>query len=384
MSIDGYVKALLHFDGGITDETGRIWYSSGSAASSGAQAKFGSGSLYVAGGDADKLITDDSPDFDFGAGDFTIDWWQYKTATGGVQTIWSRKLTSSALSAAIVISHADGVYATSNGTGWDVASGQTMGTPVLNQWEHYAVVRSGDTFYTFKNGQQQATWTSSLSIMVPTAGSQPTLGGWKETCGFKGHIDEFRISKGIARWTTTFTPPTEPYSASVLAAPTGLSATAGDAMVALSWSAVSGATGYNVKRATTAGGPYTTIGNNITTTGYTDSEAVNGITYYYVVTALDASSESANSNEVSATPTALPTGNNALLLIYLKCGKVKEYEVPAAAATSFISWYNGRANGTGDAYYLFEKDFNLGPFQNRKDYIVFETINGFEVMNFTK
>ncbi|HEX2925675.1 MAG TPA: cohesin domain-containing protein [Ruminiclostridium sp.] len=81
-----------------------------------------------------------------------------------------------------------------------------------------------------------------------------------------------------------------------------MTATAGDKKVNLSWTAVEGATGYNVKRSTTAGGPYETIANNITGTTYTDTNVNDGTTYYYVVTAVNDLGESANSNEVSATP----------------------------------------------------------------------------------
>ncbi len=63
-------------------------------------------------------------------------------------------------------------------------------------------------------------------------------------------------------------------------APTGLVATAGNAQVSLSWTASSGATSYNVKRATVTGGPYTTIASP-TTTSHTDTTVVNGTTYYY-------------------------------------------------------------------------------------------------------
>ena len=86
------------------------------------------------------------------------------------------------------------------------------------------------------------------------------------------------------------------------AAPTGLMATAGNAQVALSWSGVAGASGYNVKRATTNGGPYTTVTNGLTGTIYSDSDLVDGTTYYYVVSALENLCESANSAQVSATP----------------------------------------------------------------------------------
>jgi cellulose 1,4-beta-cellobiosidase len=85
--------------------------------------------------------------------------------------------------------------------------------------------------------------------------------------------------------------------------PTGLTATGGNAQVALAWNASSGATSYNVKRATTLGGPYTPITSR-TSTSYTDAAVTNGTTYYYVVSAVNASGESGNSSEASATPQA--------------------------------------------------------------------------------
>jgi hypothetical protein len=88
----------------------------------------------------------------------------------------------------------------------------------------------------------------------------------------------------------------------VPATPTGLSATAGNATVALSWTASSGATTYRVKRLTTNGGPYTTIASSVTVTNYTDTSVINGTTYYYAVSGGDACAESGNSAQVSATP----------------------------------------------------------------------------------
>src|SRR3984893_8139329 len=85
------------------------------------------------------------------------------------------------------------------------------------------------------------------------------------------------------------------------AAPTNLAATPGNAVVTLTWTASSGATSYHVKRATTNGGPYTQIAAP-TSTSYTDTSLTNGTTYYYVVSALNAAGESANSAQVSATP----------------------------------------------------------------------------------
>jgi autotransporter-associated beta strand protein len=83
--------------------------------------------------------------------------------------------------------------------------------------------------------------------------------------------------------------------------PSGLAATPGNNEVFLNWTAIIGATNYNVKRATTSGGPYTVIASS-TTASYTDFAVTNGTTYYYVVSALGGSGESPNSIESSAVP----------------------------------------------------------------------------------
>jgi hypothetical protein len=86
--------------------------------------------------------------------------------------------------------------------------------------------------------------------------------------------------------------------------PTGLTATSGNAKVTLSWNRFPGATSYKVKRSTTSGGPYTIIKIGLTATNYTDSTVVNGTPYYYVVSAVTASGETANSSEVIGIPAA--------------------------------------------------------------------------------
>lgn len=98
------------------------------------------------------------------------------------------------------------------------------------------------------------------------------------------------------------------------AAPTGLTATATNGQVALSWTTPATATSLNVKRATNSGGPYTTIAPGVTITSHTDTTAAYGVTYYYVVSASNDLSESTNSLEASATlyinlaPTLIPGG----------------------------------------------------------------------------
>lgn len=87
------------------------------------------------------------------------------------------------------------------------------------------------------------------------------------------------------------------------AVPAALQAVAGNAQVSLTWNAAADATTYSVKRSTTAGGPYATIATNAATT-YTDLAVTNDTTYYYVVQARNAAAASADSSEVSATPSA--------------------------------------------------------------------------------
>ncbi|MGG1555150.1 pectinesterase family protein [Paenibacillus ferrarius] len=85
------------------------------------------------------------------------------------------------------------------------------------------------------------------------------------------------------------------------AIPSGVTGTAGDNEVGLTWSAVSGAVSYNVKRATSFTGPYTTLAG-VTARQYADTSAVNGTRYYYAVTAVNASGESPFGTPIIATP----------------------------------------------------------------------------------
>jgi hypothetical protein len=88
------------------------------------------------------------------------------------------------------------------------------------------------------------------------------------------------------------------------ATPASVSAIAGNTQVSLTWGVADGASGYNVKYATTSGGPYQTLISGVTTRSFTHAGLNNGATYYYVVTATNTGGESANSIQVSAIPVA--------------------------------------------------------------------------------
>jgi len=113
--------------------------------------------------------------------------------------------------------------------------------------------------------------------------------------------NESEDSSEVSATPTDTTPPS---------APTGLTAGAGNHTVSLDWNnnTQGDLAGYNVYRSTTQGSGYTKRNTSLlSTSDYTDNSVHNGITYYYVVTAVDTSSnESDDSIEVSATP-AVPT-----------------------------------------------------------------------------
>lgn len=107
---------------------------------------------------------------------------------------------------------------------------------------------------------------------------------------------------------------------SVPAAPTGLNAASGDGQVNLSWNSVSHAVSYNIKRATSSTGPFTTIATGITSASYVNLGLANGTIYYFMVSAVNTAGESTNSTIAHATPSAgvpSPTGD---LVIEYKTG----------------------------------------------------------------
>jgi hypothetical protein len=142
---------------------------------------------------------------------------------------------------------------------------------------------------------QTYTWVplkTNGNFPVFTGGSVETLRGTTDSGGYNVNFYMLATTNIQAPWIVSPAPPT-----AVEAAP-------GNAQVTLSWTASPAATGYNVERSTTNGGPYSVIASNVAATAYTDSGLTNGTTYYYVIASVSALGVGANSAQASATPVA--------------------------------------------------------------------------------
>jgi hypothetical protein len=215
---DGNTRLLLSAtNAGITDATAKNNLETvGNAQISTAQSKFGGSSMYFDGA-GDYLTAANSALFDFGASDFTIEMWVYPTAVGQSSlTLLYCKPNGSGYSGIAIGQAISGygavIYASSTGTTWNLASGVSAGTMTANAWNHVAVCRYGTNLYGFVNGILGSTTSVSTTALVSTT-TQVSIGSSLGTANtyLTGYIDDLRITKGIARYTSNFTPPTSAF-----------------------------------------------------------------------------------------------------------------------------------------------------------------------------
>lgn len=202
------VSALLHFNGTdgsttFTDQTGKTWSASGNAQLDTAQQKFGSASALFDGA-GDFISTSNSSDFDFGSGNFTIEFFIRANALTTAAVLGKRLTTNFGPFAILLNTSRIECYFSTSGSGWNQINSPTIST---GTWYHVAAVRDGTSMRLFLNGTQVTPITLTGSLMTNTAGVYlgSNSGG---TQSFNGWIDELRITKGVARYTANFTPPT--------------------------------------------------------------------------------------------------------------------------------------------------------------------------------
>ena len=178
----------------------------GNTTGSTAQAKFASSkSMYFdAVGDYISIPVDEV--YGFGTDDWTIETWLYCTKTGGFNAIFDTRVGTGTQAGNFGI----GMYNTGR---VQLFSGGIFYYPTdtlsFNTWQHFAVVKNSGTTTMYFNGTAAS---STYSDSRDYGSSQPVQIGKDDTTSnyFGGYMQDFRISKGLARYTANFTPPTAP------------------------------------------------------------------------------------------------------------------------------------------------------------------------------
>lgn len=219
LSASQYTRALVSGDGArVYDAAGNNpMQLLGDAKVSTTVSKFGGASLAF-DGTGDRVLTPVDELMNLANGDFTVEAWVYSN-------------TIAAGNAAVATRSSSGNIATGADLQWSIyRSGSTMfvrayqgttdfsinvGTIAANTWYHVAITRSGTTVRGFLNGVLAGTTRTITGALNNNTGWFGVIMGGITVSSvneyWNGYIDDLRITKGIARYTATFTPPTEPF-----------------------------------------------------------------------------------------------------------------------------------------------------------------------------
>lgn len=205
------VVFLCRFDGSdaattFTDESdsAHTITAVGNAQLDTAQQRFGASSLLL-DGVGDYATISSSADFDL-TGDYTIEGFFRSvdvTQNKALVQFWVTDQNNR-----ITVGHINGTlyfFSALPGNGAIRISG---GTPTDNTWHHFALTKEAGTWRLFLDGTLIG---SSTTTFYPTGNLAVSIGAAITEVPFAGHLDELRFTKGVARYTTSFTPPAVPY-----------------------------------------------------------------------------------------------------------------------------------------------------------------------------
>lgn len=217
--INQYTKLMLHMNGSdtsttFTDDsgTGKTVTAAGNAQIDTAQSYFG-GASGLFDGTGDWLTVPDNADWNFGTGDFTIDFRVRFAELVSSRAFYQQRVNDNNR---VLLYWDFGASELSfyvfNG-GVTIANMLRSWSPSTNTWYHVALVRTGNTARMFIDGTQIGA-DFSITGTMPDLAAVISIGGRSSEgdLGLNGWLDEFRIQKGEAAWTSNFSPPTEEYS----------------------------------------------------------------------------------------------------------------------------------------------------------------------------
>jgi len=221
------VVLSLHMDGAqggttFTDVRGHVVTAVGNTHTVTTPEKFGTASGAF-DGSGDALSVTASPDFDFGTNNFTIEWWWNSNSSTSRQWFF-HTATDYWLGVDYQATAGLGMWASSNGTSWNLLNADPGGNGITNVkpstgiWHHLAYVRNGSTFTLFVDGAVAKSVTGISSAIVSRASQAKVIGPWAASgsagpyaYSVSGYMDDFRITNGVARYTGPFTPPTQAF-----------------------------------------------------------------------------------------------------------------------------------------------------------------------------
>ena len=177
----------------------------GNAQISTTQSKFG-GSSMAFDGTGDYLYGKNTRLMDIGSGDFTIEGWLYPTTSGTTRAIVSQFNTNGTGPGWTSYLKTTNVIEFYGGSGTITVTG--TGAVSANAWSHFAICRYGSTITIYVNGVAGGSGTNSSFSDDTTGPVEVGARGGAGAIPYTGYIDDLRITKGIARYTSNFTPPT--------------------------------------------------------------------------------------------------------------------------------------------------------------------------------
>jgi hypothetical protein len=158
-------------------------------------------------GSLDYLVASGG-DLDLGSDSFTVEFWLRVSGFSnlhGVFFIGNPGLNSNRIQSDILSTGEIGFFAGSSSTSWSIRAGSAMS---VDTWHHIALVRDGATARIFLDGVGEETSISN----EPAAGSDMRIGFARTSSTYRwldGWMQDFRVTKGVARYTADFTPPTK-------------------------------------------------------------------------------------------------------------------------------------------------------------------------------
>lgn len=195
----------------FTDDAGHTTTANGDVKIAGGAFPYGRSAAYF-DGTGDYIACTYSTDYEVGSGDFTVEFWFKVPNVSGQKTLFAFQADFHI--GIFLNGNRMNCFASSNGSSWDIISGDTGGSygagytdVTANVWHHFAWVRSGSTWTMWLDGQMDRQLTG-ITATVFSRNEALNVGRWGNAGYFmNGYIKDFRLTKGVARYSLPFAPP---------------------------------------------------------------------------------------------------------------------------------------------------------------------------------